>query len=177
LDQEILERVAKVTKTDEHYLRPHDEQTSAAVSSFLNSLIRGTSATLDTYRRALYQVVLEMSEKDCIIIGRGAHLILGEEHAFRLRIVGSKRVCAARIATQHHLSLAQAESEVHEINQKRHDSILNVFSGVISHCSLENATLFDLVINTDHFSPENAMSLVLMAIKLAGYELKKEKSS
>lgn len=71
-DQEILNRVAKRAKTDKFHFKGHDEQTSAALTSFLHSLVSGKSGTLQDYRRHLGEVVAEIARTDGIIIGRGA---------------------------------------------------------------------------------------------------------
>jgi len=100
-DQEILEKVAKRAKTDKFYFKAHDEQSSAGLTTFLYSLVSGASATLQDYRRHLFEVVAEAAHKDCIIIGRGAHLILADRKIFRVRVVGSKLICAQRIAEEY----------------------------------------------------------------------------
>lgn len=170
-DQEILDMVAKRAKTDQFYFRPHDEQADAGISSFLYSLVTGSTATLKSYRRNLYDAVLDVAARDCLIIGRGAHLILSGKKVFRVRIVGSKLVCAHRIAEEFNIPLSEAEQTVHEVNNKRHKSIMSLFSKNFEHCSLEHAINFDLVINTDHISTDGAMSLILLAMQQSGFDL------
>jgi hypothetical protein len=167
-DQEILDQVAKSAKTDKFHFEAHDEQSSAGLSAFLYSLISGNPANLYDYRRHLCAVVTELSRKDCIIIGRGAHLILAGRPIFRVRIVGSKVVCAHRIAEEFDIPLMQAEHKVFEINNKRHKAVIDLYSDRIEHCSLELAKNFDLVINTDHISIEGATGVVLLAMREAG---------
>ncbi len=167
-DQEILEMVAQSAKTDKFHFEQHDEQSSAGISANLYSLITGNPATLRDYRRHLCQVVTEISRKNCIIVGRGAHLILAGRPIFRVRIVGSKVVCAHRIADEFDIPLMQAEHKVFEINNKRHKAVIDLYSDRIEHCSLELAKNFDLVINTDHIRVEGAVALVLLAIREAG---------
>lgn len=168
-DQEILDRVAQSAKTDKFYFKPHDEQSSAALTSFLYSLIKGTSATLQDYRRHLFETIAEIARKDCIIVGRGAHLILAAKKVFRVRVVGSKLVCAQRIAAEFDIPMLEAEQKVYEINNKRHKAVIDLYSENIEHCSLEHAKNFDLVINTDHIPVEGAMGLILLAMREAGF--------
>jgi hypothetical protein len=169
--QEILEEVAKRARTDQFYLQHLDEQGSAGVTTFLYSLITGSTATLQSYRRYLYEVVLDLARKDCILIGRGAHLILSDKRALRLRVVGSKLTCAERIARAEGISLPQAEHKAAEINGKRHQSIMNLFSDHFEHCSLEHAANFDLVLNTDRLPVESATAIVLLALREMGFDL------
>ncbi len=171
-DHEILERVAERAKVDAFKLETQDETVSAGVSTFLYSLLTGTAGEMQTYRRQLYDTVLEMAKTDCLLVGRGAHLILSGRKVFRLRIVGSKLVCAKRVAEEAAIPLLEAERKVYEINTKRHKSIQNLFGDSFEHCALEFAKNFDLVINTDHISADSAVSIVLLAMQQAGFDLR-----
>ncbi|QSA96754.1 AAA family ATPase [Methylococcus sp. EFPC2] len=161
---EILEQVAKRARIDKFFLEHFDEQGSAKTTTFLYSLITGSTATLLSYRRYLYDVVLELAQKDCILIGRGAHLILQDRPVFRLRIVGSRLNCAARISGETGIGLTEAEQKVAEINGKRHQSIVNLFGENFEHCSLEHAANFDLILNTDRLSVDGAVAITLLAV-------------
>jgi hypothetical protein len=170
-DQEILNRVAKRAKTDKFHFKGHDEQTSAALTSFLHSLVSGKSGTLQDYRRHLGEVVAEIARTDGIIIGRGAHLILGARKALRIRVVGSRLICAQRIASTCQIPVPEAEQQVVEINKKRHESVIELYGSSVERCSLEYAPNFDLVINTDRISVEGAVGIVMLAIREAGFAL------
>jgi len=169
-DKEILDKVAASAKTDKFRFEAHDEQSSAGLSAFLYSLVSGNPATLRDYRRHLCEAVLETARQDCLIIGRGAHLILaGQQRIFRVRVVGSKAVCARRVALESNLSAAEAERKVAEVNHQRHQAVLDLFHDSIERCSLEHADLFDLVVNTDHIPAAGAVAVVLLAMRHAGH--------
>lgn len=171
-DRAILERVAERAKIDAFKLEAQDENIAAGVSTFLYSLLTGTAGELHTYRRHLYDTILELAEHDALLVGRGAHLILSGRKVFRLRIVGSKLVCARRIADDNGMSLLEAERKVYEINTKRHKSIQSLFGDSFEHGSLEYAKNFDLVINTDHISADSAVHIALLALHQAGFDLR-----
>jgi len=167
-DQEILDMVAQNAKAEKYHFEPHAEQSSAGLSAFLYSLISGNPATLNDYRRHLCNVVDELSRNNCIIMGRGAHLILSGKPIFRVRVVGSKVICAHRIAEEFDIPLQKAEHKVFEINNKRHKAVVDLYSDRIEHCSLEFAKNFDLVLNTDHIPAEGAAGVILLAMREAG---------
>lgn len=171
-DHEILERVAAKAKVDAFKLEEQDETVSAGVSTFLYSLLTGTGGEMETYRRHLYDTVLELARQDSLLVGRGAHLILTGRKVFRLRIVGSKQACAQRVAAETGLSLAEAERKVGEANSKRHKSIQAMFGDSFEGCALEDAQNFDLVINTDHIAIDCAVALALFAMQQSGFELR-----
>lgn len=176
-DSEILDLVAKHAKTDKFYYQHHDEQVDASITTFLYSLVSGTTATLQNYRRHLYDVVLNLARHDCVIVGRGAHLILTGRKVFRVRVVGSRQVCAERISAELQIPLQQALQQVHDINDMRHKSIANIFSDNFKHCALEHAPNFDLVINTDQIPAEGAMPVILLALQQAGFNIQARSQS
>lgn len=170
-DKEILDRVAQKAKIEKIHLEQHDEQTAAGISDVLYGLVFGTAATRHDYRRALIEVVTELAKEDCIIVGRGAHLILAGRKVFRLRVVGSRPVCGERVAEELGIAQAEAERLVFETNSKRHKSIQTLYGDLFEACSLENATNFDLVLNTDHLPAGNATPTVLVAAHQFGFEI------
>lgn len=170
-DQEILDQVAERAKIAPYHFKPHDENVAAGISTFVHSLLTGTGGHLESYRRHLYSVVLSLAQHDCILIGRGAHLILRGKNCFRLRIVGSQEICAQRISRQLDIPLRVAEQRVAEINDKRHKSIQKVFGEDLPHPSLHHAANFDLILNTDCYSTESLLPVILLALQQAGYNL------
>ena len=167
-DKEILDQMAARAKTDKFRFEAHDEQASPGFSAFLYSLMSGNPATLTDYRRHLCAAVLDLARQDCLIIGRGAHLILAGRPVFRVRVVGSQAVCAGRVACEFNLSLAEAERKVAAANQKRRQAVAALFQGSVERCSLEHADLFDLVVNTDHIPAAAAVDLILLALRASG---------
>ena len=170
-DRQILERAAHKAHVDPARFEGLDAVQSSGVSSFIFSLLTGSGGDLQTYQRALFEAVLELAQHDCVLVGRGAHLILSGKRTFRVRIVGSRMICAKRVADELGIPLEAAERKVYEINNKRHKSIENLFKDSYEHCSLNYAKNFDLIINTDRISAENAVPIILLAIKQAGFDL------
>ncbi|MFM8331183.1 MAG: AAA family ATPase [Candidatus Methylumidiphilus sp.] len=168
-DQEVLDLVAKKAKTDKYYFQAHDEQSSSGLSAFLYSLVSGNAATMQEYRRHLGDALVELARNDCIIIGRGAHLVLTGPRVFRIRVVGSKSVCAQRVALALNITPADAELRVAETNHKRNKSVMDMYGELVERCSLEHADLFDLVINTDLIPVNAARDVVLAALRGLGH--------
>lgn len=170
-DQAILDKVAEKAKVERFKFEQQDESVSAGISTFLFSLLTGTAGDMETYRRCLYEAVLELAQDDGLFVGRGAHLILSARRVFRIRIVGSRSVCAERIAEELGVSPLEAENRVFEVNNKRHKFIQNLYSDNFKQPSLEFAKNFDLIVNTDHIEPENVVPIVLLAMQQAGFDV------
>lgn len=172
-DREILELAARKAKVDPLHLAEIGDCRSSSVSNFIFSLLTGSAGNLEIYRRALFESVLELAQRDCVLVGRGAHLILSGKRTFRLRIVGSRLICAKRVAQENGLPLEAAERKVYEINNKRHKSIENLFKDSYEHCSLNYAKNFDLILNTDRIAAEKAVPIILLALQQTGFDLSK----
>lgn len=170
-DNRILELAAQKAHVDPSRFRHSEPSQSSGVSSFIYSLLTGTSGELETYRRALYGSVLELAQKDGLLVGRGAHLILSGKPVFRVRIVGSRLICAQRVARDLGIPLQAAERKVFEVNNKRHKSIECLFKDNYEHCSLSYAKNFDLIINTDRIEPANSVPIIMLALQQAGFDL------
>lgn len=170
-DQEIQDLLAERAKVDKFEIARFDEQDPDVMSAFLYSLLKGSVASMENYRRYLREVLDDLSANDCLIIGRGAHLMLRSKRIFRLRIVGSRLVCANRIAQEENIAVLEAGYKVFDINNKRHKSIDAMFKDSHINCALEQAKNFDLILNTDYISAEAAIPIILLAIKQFGFDL------
>ncbi len=172
-DRQILELAAEKAGIDPARLAALEDCHASSVSNFIFNLFSGSGDSLETYRRALFEAVIQLAQNDCVLVGRGAHLILSGKRTFRVRIVGSRLICAKRIAEEAGLPLDAAERKVYEINNKRHKSIEHLFRDSYEHCSLNYAKNFDLILNTDRIQPGNAAPIILLAIRQAGFDVNK----
>ncbi len=170
-DQEIQELLAERAKIDKVEIARFDEQDPDLMSAFLYNLLSGSIATMEIYRHYLREVLDEVTRQDCLIIGRGAHLILRSKPVFRLRIVGSHVMCTHRIAAQEKLTVLAAGQKVVDVNHKRQKSIAAMFNEVHGHAGIEEAKNFDLIINTDHLTVEAAIPIILLALRQFGFDL------
>ncbi len=172
-NREILALAARKAGVEPLRFAELDDYRASSISNFIFSALTGAGSNLETYRRALFEAVIELSQHDGVLVGRGAHLILSGKRTFRVRIVGSRMICAKRIAEEMGLPLDAAERKVYEINNKRHKSIENLYKDSYEHCSLNYAKNFDLILNTDRISAEKAVPIILLAVQQAGFALSK----
>ncbi len=166
-DQEILNAVAKNLGTDPHLLKHLDERVSSMWDSWLRNLVGGRDIYKANYRRHLFSVVLGITYAGGIILGRGAHIILATRKAFRVRIVGSAKMCAQRIADSQGIALEGARRKVDEINRERERFVWDMYGHHLS-----DATDFDLIVNTDRYRDFAPVArLIITAMEYAGFEM------
>ena len=168
-DRMILEEVAKRADVDIELVRKLDENIKHIKPEPWHAFFKGKSYSKERYLHHLVKVVLNISENGGVIAGRGAHLILGPERAFRVRIIGTPDVCAERVAGREQLDIEAAKKRVETVNRERAE-YLHTLYGVDIHDSSD----YDLVINSDRFSVVQMVNMILHAMLQIGYELTEE---
>jgi len=165
-DRAILEGVAKRADLDDELVKKLDENLALASSKPWKTLFKNKSYPKERYLHHLVKVVLNISKKGGVIVGRGAHLILGPGKAFRIRIISSLDVSARRVAGRKQLELKEARKLVKSVNRRRADYLQELYGKDINDCSH-----YDLVINTDRFDDDSAIELILHSMQQAGYDI------
>ena len=165
-DRAILEGVAKRADLDGGLVKRLDENIELAGSKPWKALFKNKSYPRERYLHHLVKVVLNISKKGGVIVGRGAHLILGPGKAFRIRIISSPDVSAQRVAERRQLDLKAARERVRTVNRQRTDYLQTLYGKDINDCSS-----YDLVINTDRFDVDAAIELILHSMQQAGYDI------
>ncbi len=165
-DRYILQEVAKRANVDVELVRQLDERVRQIDSNWWRTLFKDKSYAKERYLQHLVKVVLNISLKGGVIVGRGAHLILGPERCFRVRIIGSLKQCAERISEREGIDYQAAELRVQEVDRERAEYLDELY-GV--HAA--DSSNFDLVLNTDRFTVKETTALILAAMHRAGYQL------
>lgn len=165
-DRQILERVAAQSHLGAEQLSSMDDKAGVdKVTTWIRGLFSSHTAYPEAYRYHLVNVILGICQSGGVIMGRGAHVILATRPAFRVRIVGAAENCAERIASRDGISLDEARAKARLVNAERNDYLFNMFKR-----HLHDASLFDLVINTDKFPDMHAVAeLILSAMVQAGH--------
>mgnify|MGYP001812346113 CR=1 FL=1 len=168
-DRDILEAVAMRANVDLALVERLDETIRQTGIEPWKALFQGKSFSEERYLHHLVKVVMNISQKGGVIIGRGAHLILGPAHAFRVRIVGSLDVCAARIADREQLDPDAARQRVEKVDRQRADYLHRLYGVDMADCSVH-----DLIINSDRFDIGQMVDLILRGMQHAGYNISGE---
>ena len=168
-DRSILEGVARRADVDGELVKRLEENLEHVSSHPWKNLFKGRSFPKERYLHHLVKIILNIAEKGGVIVGRGAHLILGRDKAFRIRIVGSLEVCAQRVSERKQIDIEAARERVKQVDHRRAGYLKQLYGKGINDCSD-----YDLVINTDRFDVETAIELILDSMQLAGYQLPEE---
>ena len=165
-DRTILEEVARRADVDIELVKNLDENIRHIKVEPWKAFFKGETCTRERYLHHLVKVVLNISRKGGVIVGRGAHLILGPCKAFRVRIIGTLETCAERVAEREHIDLKAARKRVEKVNHERAEYQQQLYGVDAGDCSD-----YDLVINSDRFDVQQMVSLVLTGMQQAGYDI------
>jgi cytidylate kinase len=158
---QLLGRVAEELHAVESVLADVDGHVSSSVTDFVRSLLVGLEYSQDEYVRALVKVVGRIGQRGAaVIIGHGAHLILGAERALRVRVVCPEPVRARRIVQQEGLENAAAERALHKRDHEAAAFIMHHFKKDIA-----DPHGFDLVVNSGVLDVAQATELVRQAYR------------
>src|SRR5690606_1406924 len=120
--------------------------------------LSGQNTFLASYRHHLFDVLLCIAQEGGVVVGRGAHIVLANREAFRLRVVGSAECCAARVAAREGIDTAAALARVRQTNKERDE-----FTYKLVRHHLTEAETFDLVLNTDKLDDWDAATELVIA--------------
>lgn len=164
-DRAILDAIAESAKSDPELMAKLDDKVGTGKDTWIYNLLSGQNAFMSSYRHHLVNVVLALAQQGGVIIGRGAHLILANRPAFRLRIVGSLDACARRLSARESMDFEKAKSEVKRVNKERDQFLQSAFRH-----HLDESERFDLIVNTDRFNDrwDEVVGLILNAVELTG---------
>ncbi|MBF0124292.1 MAG: cytidylate kinase-like family protein [Magnetococcales bacterium] len=165
-DKEILTEITRRTKMDRALVSRLDEHVGSMVEDWMQMLFAKKGSTKDEFYYHMVKVILAVSLQGGVIVGRGAHLILSSRRAFRLRVEGSLPICAARLSRQNGISEAAATKLIIKMDKERQEFVKNVyqrFAGGVSY--------YEMVINSDLYTPEQMARIVVEAMRLSGHPI------
>ncbi len=123
------------------------------------------SADKNRYLHFMKAAIYEFARKgNCIIIGRGGQdLLKNIPGVLHVRIIAPPKIRAERIQQRYNYNEKLAEQVIRHSDHDRAG-----FHKFFFHINWEDSNLYDLVINTQTFSVENAVVLLKDTLNMAG---------
>lgn len=160
-DRELLSAIADDLGSDQKLLETLDERRKQDIEDVASAFI-GKVHTNVGYLRSLIRVVKTIEEHGRgIIVGRGANYICEKHNNLNIRLVRPFKSRVEHIASKHQIPMPEARDLVKKKDKEREDFINRFF-----YKDLNNASDFDLVINTDTFSMDHAEMMIADAYKI-----------
>ncbi len=161
-DQEIIHRIADSTHRSERVVAALDERNRELLTDWLVAFADPRQMTTAEYRSQLTRVVgLIAHDGGAVIVGRGAHLILGGERALRVLAVAPLAARVRTVMEKEGLSERAARNRIEEVEAGRRAFLAQQF-----HAAFADPSDFDLVVNTAALGVEGGCAVVRDALRL-----------
>jgi cytidylate kinase len=162
-DREILHAMAGNDQVRARLYRHMDERDESWLEDALHWVIEG-ELRKDDYFCRLTETVLALARKGpAIFLGRAADLILPRDHGLRVRVIAPLDQRVQTYAAEISASESAARIEVERIDAQRDEFRRHHFG---PHAN--DDTRHDLHINLGRFTTEQAVELIIAALRIRG---------
>lgn len=160
-DREILREMAGNDQTRGALYERLDERDASWLEQTLRSIIV-TTFQRDDYFHRLTETVLALARKGpAVFLGRGCDLMLPRDRGLRVQITASLKKRIQAFAVRTNIPEALAAPEVERVDRERAEFRRHHFGDTAN-----DPVRHDLVIVMDHFTPAQAVELIVTALKL-----------
>lgn len=154
--QEMIHCMAESTKVSKQVIETLDEKGLNVLDNWIASLVDKKHLWPDQYLKHLMKVILAIGKHGrAVIVGRGANFILSPENRFRVRVIAPIETRTGNISRDYDVSAKKAKRRMIKTESDRQAFIRKYFYSDI--CEPGN---YDLIINTDMVSVENAVEAI-----------------
>ena len=160
-DKKLLELIAKQAGRRKKVITKLDERERGFLDDLIYSLLSPEYLAEQTYIKSLCKVVKALSlQGGCVILGRGGNFIASHKNGLHVRVVAPFWVRAGYTAKYEKRSLKNAIERVRKYDRDRKEFIQQYFGKNPS-----NTNYYDLVINTQYLSIDEAVEAVAEAYR------------
>ncbi|HEX6960312.1 MAG TPA: cytidylate kinase-like family protein, partial [Lacipirellula sp.] len=162
LDREVLEYLAQNHQWSEASLESVDERPGSWFRETLGHWLDQRLVTSAEFVRATAHVFLLAAQHEpTVFVGRGAQFVLPPNRGLAVRLIASKRSRIARLMAAQSRDHAQASQVVEKTDRDRAEYVQTYF-----HRDVADAHNYDLTINLDQFSSDEAAGMIVAACRL-----------
>jgi cytidylate kinase len=159
-DHELLERIAQDMGLHTRLLESVDERRASWLLEAFEALMSAPYASESAYVHRLVKTVLALgTHGECIIVGRGAALMLPTETTLRVRLIASLKTRSAAMSKRQGVPEVEATRQLEALDREH-----NAF--VQDHFFKDPADprLYDLILNSARFGVTGCAELIVNAL-------------
>jgi cytidylate kinase len=159
-DREIIHRIAESAQLSERVVASVDGKKRELLTDWLAAVASRSYLSPAEYRYHLAHVIGAIAHQGgAVILGRGAHLLLGPGEALRVLAVAPLEDRVRVVMEREGLSERDARRRIVEVEADRHAFILMHY-----HSEFVEPTAFDLVVNTATLGLDGAITSIRAAL-------------
>jgi cytidylate kinase len=160
-DREIIQQIAESTHLSEQVVGALDDKRRELLTEWLSGMASHNYLSSAEYRYQLTRVVGAVAHHGgAIIVGRGAHLILGQGEALRVLVVAPLDVRVATVMKRDGISERDARRQIQSVEADRKAFLMKHF-----HTDFDDPVHFDLVVNTSLLGIANSCAAIGAAVE------------
>ena len=161
-DESLVSLIAQKTRRRKNIIHKLDEKDRNILKEFISQLLDAEYLSPQSYINQLCWTIGSLAkQKSCVILGRGANFILPDKNYLHVRIIAPFLVRVGYTQKYEHRTKYDAEKRVKKYDFERKAYIQQYFGKNPS-----NANYYDLVINTERISINEAVNMIIKAAKL-----------
>lgn len=162
LDEDLVEKVLKDHDLPTSLAKFMPDDSVSEIDSIINEIL-GRHPSLWTLFEQTIETMLHLCHTGhCILVGRGGNKVAeGLTNVTRVRFVGSKQRRLLQMIHTHKMSLEEAKAYIRKEDRARQRYMKKHFN-----CDIDDPLYYDLVINTDLYSDEAVVQMILNAISV-----------
>ncbi len=160
-DKEILQHMAGDDHVRARLYEKMDERDTGWLESVLRWVLQGEFRKEDYFHRLSEAVLALARQGPAIFLGRGADLILPQKRGLRVRLVAREEDRIREYARQNQCAEDAARAQIARIEHERAEFVRRFFGKAKA-----DPTRFDLLINLGRVSQNDAVELILTALRL-----------
>jgi Cytidylate kinase-like family len=159
-DREIIQRIADSTHLSERVVAALDEHDRALLTDWLASLASRDYLSPGEYRYHLSSVIGALAHHGgALIVGHGAHLVLGRGEALRVLVIAPLEDRVRTIMEREGLSERLARRQIVSVEAEWRAFLMQHF-----HADYADPATFDLVVNTAVLGVEGACRAISQTV-------------
>lgn len=157
-DKKVLNFMADSFGVDADLLKTVDERTRSWIEDTLSLFMTNKQGHIDQlayYKHLIEALLLTAKHGRAVIIGRAAGHVLPRERGLSVRITAPFEIRSQRYADRHDMSIEHARAVVSQADERQRKFV----KGFLDKDAF-NMQYFDIVCNTEKFSPDAAAKLI-----------------
>jgi cytidylate kinase len=159
-DHELLEQIANDLRVSVHLVEDIDERPGNWLQEFAESFASAPAVAASAYFRRLLQMLRSLGARgECVIVGRGAALLLPTETTLRVRVIASREDRIAAVGRDLNLPGRDAARHVDDTDRARVLFVKNHF-----RTDPADPLQYDLVLNASRFAVAECADVVVEAL-------------
>lgn len=159
--QEVIHEMARSAKVSSRILESLDEKALSMLDDWVSAVVHKKHLWPDEYLQHLLKVIGTIGKHGkAVMVGRGANFVLPPESTFRLRVIAPRDFRAQKVSEKFDISVKDAKRRILKTESDRRAFIRKYF-----HAYIEDPKNYDMVINTDKLSLEEAIDGVCHILK------------